>query len=310
MAQDILKFAEEYSMATDEVEIILGEPLKEHTSFHVGGNAQIFVRPYSEEALANGLTLCRRFGLPRHILGKGTNLLVSDKGVKGVVFDLTTLAGWKIEADGPEGPTLFSRTGSLLRQLAKAAAEASLSGLEFAHGIPGTLGGALYMNAGAYGGEMKDITEMVRLMDPAGRIFELSGEEMDFGYRHSRMEGSEDIILSAVLRLQPGNREEIEEKMRDLSQRRRDKQPLEYPSAGSTFKRPAGYFAGQLIEEAGLKGFSLGGAQVSEKHAGFVINTGGARARDIYDLCEEVSRRVLENSGVPLEREVRTWGEF
>ena len=305
MAQEILKFAEEYSMATDEVEITFGEPLREHTSFRAGGNAQIFVRPYSEEALTAGLELCRRFGLKRHILGKGTNLLVSDKGVPGVVFDMTSLAGWKIE-----GQTLFARSGSLLKNLAKAAAEVSLSGLEFAHGIPGTLGGALYMNAGAYGGEMKDVVRQVYLMDPAGRPFELSGEEMEFAYRRSRMEGSEDIIIGALLELKPGDKEAIEALMRDLSQRRRDKQPLEYPSAGSTFKRPEGYFAGQLIEEAGLKGFAVGGAQVSEKHAGFVINKGGAKARDIYDLCEEVSRRVLAHSGVTLEREVRLWGDF
>ena len=305
MAQEILKFAEEYSMATDEVEIIFGEPLREHTSFRVGGNAQIFVRPYSEEALAAGLGLCRRFGLERHILGKGTNLLVSDRGVSGAVFDMTALAGWKIE-----GQTLFARSGSLLKNLAKAAAEESLSGLEFAHGIPGTLGGALYMNAGAYGGEMKDVVRQVYLMDPAGRPFELSGEDMEFGYRHSRMEGSEDVIIGALLELKPGRQEEIETLMRDLSQRRRDKQPLEYPSAGSTFKRPEGHFAGQLIEEAGLKGFAVGGAQVSKKHAGFVINTGGAKARDIYDLCEEVSRRVRDHSGVNLEREVRLWGDF
>lgn len=305
MAQEILKFAEEYSMATDEVEITFGEPLREHTSFRVGGNAQIFVRPYSEEALGAGLELCRRFGLKRHILGKGTNLLVSDKGVPGVVFDMTSLAGWKIE-----GQTLFARSGSLLKNLAKAAAEASLSGLEFAHGIPGTLGGALYMNAGAYGGEMKDVVRQVYLMDPTGRPFELSGEEMEFAYRRSRMEGSEDIIIGALLELKSGDKEAIEALMRDLSQRRRDKQPLEYPSAGSTFKRPEGHFAGQLIEEAGLKGFAVGGAQVSEKHAGFVINKGGAKARDIYDLCEEVSRRVLAHSGVTLEREVRLWGDF
>ena len=305
MAGDILCFAEDYTVATDEVEIVLSEPMREHTSFHIGGNAQVFVRPYSEEALAIGLELCRAYELPRHILGKGTNLLVSDAGLRGVVFDMTTLCGWRFD-----GGRLFSLAGSLLRNLAKAAAERSLTGLEFAHGIPGTLGGALTMNAGAYGGEMKDIVESVRLMDADGKIRELSCGEMDFGYRHSRMEGSDDIILSAVLRLAPGEREAIEEKMRELGERRREKQPLEYPSAGSTFKRPEGHFAGQLIEEAGLKGFTVGGAQVSEKHAGFVINTGNATARDVYALCEEVSRRVWENSGVRLEREVRLWGDF
>ncbi len=305
MAGDFLRFAEDYTVSTDEVQIVFGEPMREHTSFHVGGGAQIFVRPYSEEALAVGLDLCREYELPRYILGKGTNLLVSDTGVKGVVFDMTALTGWRFDGD-----SLFALSGSLLRNLAKAAAERSLSGLEFAHGIPGTLGGALTMNAGAYGGEMKDITESVRLMDAKGQIREISAAEMDFGYRHSRMEGSDDIILSAVLRVRPGEREAIEARMRELGERRREKQPLEYPSAGSTFKRPAGHFAGQLIEEAGLKGFAVGGAQVSEKHAGFVINTGRATARDVYTLCEEVTRRVREHSGVELEREVRLWGDF
>ena len=305
MAQEILKFAEEYSMATDEVEITFGEPLREHTSFRVGGNAQIFVRPYSEEALGAGLELCRRFGLKKHILGKGTNLLVSDKGVSGVVFDMTSLAGWQIE-----GQTLFARSGSLLKNLAKAAAEASLSGLEFAHGIPGTLGGALYMNAGAYGGEMKDVVRQVYLMDPAGHPFELSGEEMEFAYRRSRMEGSEDIIIGALLGLKPGDKEAIEALMRDLSQRRRDKQPLEYPSAGSTFKRPEGHFAGQLIEESGLRGYRHNGAAVSEKHCGFIVNEGSATASDIYALIQEVRTKVLEHTGVELTPEVKMWGSF
>ncbi|MBP3729151.1 MAG: UDP-N-acetylmuramate dehydrogenase [Lachnospiraceae bacterium] len=305
MTGSLLKFAEDYTAATDETEIIFGEPMREHTSFQIGGSAQVFARVYSEEALAIGLELCRRYGLPRYILGKGTNLLVSDKGLRGVVFDMTTLAGWKVE-----GTRLWAAAGTLLRQLGKAAAKASLTGLEFAHGIPGTLGGALFMNAGAYGGEMKDITESVRIMGPEGRIRELDGAEMAFGYRSSRMEGSDEVIVSAVLRLEKGEAAAIEERMRELSEKRREKQPLTYPSAGSTFKRPPGRFAGQLIEEAGLKGFQIGGAQVSEKHAGFVINAGGASARDVEALCREVIRRVEETSGVTLEREVRLWGEF
>ena len=182
--------------------------------------------------------------------------------------------------------------------------------LEFASGIPGSLGGAVFMNAGAYGGEMKDIMISARVMNRRGEIRELSAEELQLSYRHSALEESGEILISAGLRLTPGKREDIEEKMRDLNERRRDKQPLNYPSAGSTFKRPAGHFAGQLIEEAGLKGFAVGGAQVSEKHAGFVINKGGASARDVMELCRQVKEKVKENSGVDLELEIRLLGEW
>ena len=246
-----------------------------------------------------------REDLPVFIFGKGTNLLVSDRGVPGAVFDMTGLDAVRIE-----GTKITAQAGALLKNVAKAAAEESLTGLEFAHGIPGSLGGAVVMNAGAFGPEMKDVVESVRLMDRYGQIREVPAAEMDFGYRHSRLEESGEIVLSAVLALEKGERDAIEAKMRELGDKRREKQPLSTRNAGSTFKRPAGHFAGKLIEEAGLKGFSLGGAQVSEKHAGFVINTGTATAKEVWKLCCEVQRIVKERSGVDLELEVRTWGEF
>ena len=300
-----MKLAEDYTVATDEVEIVFGEPMREHTSFRLGGGAWLYCKPYSEEALAIGLKLCRREDLPVYILGKGTNLLVSDRGVFGAVFDMTGMDEIRVE-----GTRVTAQAGALLRNVAKAAAEASLTGLEFAHGIPGSLGGAVVMTAGAFGPEMKDVVESVRLMDDRGRIRELPAAEMDFGYRHSRLEESGEIVLSAVLALSPGEKESIEARMRELGDKRREKQPLNTRNAGSTFKRPAGHFAGKLIEEAGLKGYTLGGAQVSEKHAGFVINTGTASAKEVYRLCGEVQRLVKEKSGVELELEVRLWGEF
>ena len=302
---DIIKLAEDLTVATDEVEIVFGEPMREHTSFRLGGGAWIYIKPYTEEALKTGLQLCLREELEVFILGKGTNLLVSDRGVPGAVFDMTGMDGIWLE-----DTKITAQAGALLKNVAKAAAEASLTGLEFAHGIPGSLGGAVVMNAGAFGPEMKDVVESVRLMDRYGQIREVPAAEMDFSYRHSRLEESGEIVLSAVLTLAEGDREAIEAKMRELGDKRREKQPLSTRNAGSTFKRPAGYFAGKLIEEAGLKGFTLGGAQVSEKHAGFVINTGTASAREVWQLCCEVQRIVKEKSGVDLELEVRTWGAF
>ncbi|MBQ4425751.1 MAG: UDP-N-acetylmuramate dehydrogenase [Oscillospiraceae bacterium] len=305
MSYDVLQYAEDYTVRTDEVEIVLGEPMRYHTNFRIGGSAELFVSPYSEDALAIGLEMCRKREIPYTVIGRGSNLLVSDRGIRGVVFDLSTLTGYRFD-----GNTVFALAGTTLAALAGKAAERGLSGLEFAAGIPGSLGGAVFMNAGAYGGEMKDIVESARVMDEAGRIRTLSAEELELSYRHSKLEETGEILLSAVLRLKSGDRAEIERTMQELAEKRRDKQPLNYPSAGSTFKRPAGHFAGKLIEEAGLKGFSVGGAQVSEKHAGFVINKGGATAADVMALCREVQARVKENSGVDLELEVRLVGEW
>jgi len=305
MAQDILKLAEDYTVATDEVEIVLGEPMREHTSFQLGGSARVFVRPYSEEALSIGLKLCALQELPVYILGKGTNLLVSDSGVDGVVFDMTGMNEWHIE-----GTKLYAEAGALLRNVAKGAAEESLSGLEFAHGIPGSVGGAVCMNAGAFGGEMKDVLERVRLMDRMGNVREVPADQLEMGYRRTRIEESGDIVLAAVFSLTPGEKEAILGKMREIGDKRRANQPLNTRNAGSTFKRPEGNFAGKLIDECGLKGFAIGGASVSDKHAGFVVQDGRASAKDVMAVCREVSRIVEEKTGVRLEMEVRTWGRF
>lgn len=302
---DLIKWAEALSLATDEIEIIFGEPLREHTSFRIGGSARIFLRPFSEEAFCLAVKRCRLEEIPVYILGRGTNLLVSDGGVEGAVIDMTALNDIRIDED-----IMTLAAGTLLSGAAKRATEASLSGLEFAHGIPGTLGGALVMNAGAYGEEIGDMVLSVRVLDAAGRIITRSREEMEFGYRKSALEERGDIVLSATLQLAKGDKQQIEEKMRQLGEQRRAKQPLEKRSAGSTFKRPPGDYAGRLIEAAGLKGFAVGGASISEKHAGFVISDGTASARDVYELCQIVRRRVMEDSGVMLQMEIKTWGKF
>ena len=244
--------------------------------------------------------------LPYFILGNGSNLLVSDKGYRGAVIQL-----WKNVSDiQVEGCLIQAKAGASLAKIAAQALEAGLTGMEFAAGIPGTLGGAVVMNAGAYGGEMKDILKEALVMDGEGRIFTLTKEELKLGYRTSIVKEKGYIVLAAVLELQPGDREEIRKLMEDLKQRRGEKQPLDMPSAGSTFKRPEGYFAGKLIMDAGLRGFSVGGAQVSEKHCGFVVNTGGASASDVLALIREVQKRVREKFGVELETEVKFLGEF
>ncbi len=305
MGYDVLKLAEDYTVATDDVEIILGEPMREHTSFRLGGSAEVFIRPTSEEALSIGLALCSRMEVPYWVLGKGTNLLVSDRGVRGAVFDMTGLDAWHIE-----GNRLFAQAGCPLRVIAKGAADESLTGLEFAHGIPGSLGGAVTMNAGAFGSEMKDILESARLMNARGECRDVPVEELGLGYRKSEMEESGEIVVSAVLKLKKGDQETIEARMKELGDKRIANQPINTRNAGSTFKRPAGYFAGKLIDDAGLKGFKIGGAMVSEKHAGFVVNDGTATASEVYKLCQEITRIVKEQSGVELEMEVRTWGSF
>lgn len=250
--------------------------------------------------------ICKEEKLPYFILGNGSNLLVSDKGYRGAVIQL-----WKNVSDiRVEGCLIQAKAGASLAKIAAQALEAGLTGMEFAAGIPGTLGGAVVMNAGAYGGEMKDILKEALVMDGEGRIFTLTKEELKLGYRTSIVKEKGYIVLAAVLELQPGDREEIRKLMEDLKQRRGEKQPLDMPSAGSTFKRPEGYFAGKLIMDAGLRGFSVGGAQVSEKHCGFVVNTGGASASDVLALIREVQKRVREKFGVELETEVKFLGEF
>jgi UDP-N-acetylmuramate dehydrogenase len=282
------------------------EPMKKHTTFRIGGAADYYVTPHSSEEIAGVIAACRESNIPYYILGNGSNLLVSDRGCRGVILQI-----FKNYNDiFVEGTCLSAKAGALLSRIAKKALEHSLTGMEFAAGIPGTLGGAAVMNAGAYGGEMKDILEDVTVLSENGDILTLSKDELEMGYRSSRIAREGYIVLEAKLRLQNGSREEIAARMEELKEKRTSKQPLEYPSAGSTFKRPEGYFAGKLIMEAGLRGFSVGDAQVSEKHCGFVINKGEATAEQVRELMREVVRRVEENSGVRLEPEVKMVGEY
>lgn len=278
-------------------------PLSTLTSFRVGGPARFVARPGSAEELAELLQAARAENFPYVVLGRGSNVLASDEGYGGLVV---LLSGFdRIEA---EGEILRAGAGVLMGTLAQAALEAGLSGLEFASGIPGTLGGGLFMNAGAYGGELCQVVESVDVLLPDGTVRTLSNEEMAFSYRRSVLQTKPWLALSAVIRLRAGDREEIRAAMRDLSARRRDKQPLEFPSAGSTFKRPEGNFAGALIEQASLKGVRIGGAQVSDKHAGFIVNTGGASSRDVQELVRYVQEQVEKRSGILLEPEVRFLG--
>ncbi len=277
------------------------EPMKDHISFKVGGTADLFIKPATVQQCADTVTFCNQQQLPLHFLGGGSNLIVHDFGIRGGVLstgglnDLELLDGCRIRCGA----------GVKLSRLCSFALEHSLTGLEFAWGIPGTLGGAVFMNAGAYDGCMKDVLESSTHLTRDGECVTWSAEQVKLGYRTSAYQKNDFLITEAVLQLRPGSQEQIRNKMDDLMNRRREKQPLEYPSAGSTFKRPEGYFAGALIEQCGLKGATVGGAQVSEKHAGFVINAGGATSSDIIMLIEKVQKDVFDRTGVMLEREVR-----
>ena len=286
--------------------VLLEEPMKRHTTFRIGGPAEVFVMPGNLEEVQRILEICRTEDLPYFILGNGSNLLVSDRGYRGVVIQLDRNFG-EVKVEGTE---IHASAGALLSTIAVAARRASLTGFEFAGGIPGTLGGAVVMNAGAYGGEMKDVLRKVMVMDQSGKVFEIPAEELQMGYRTSIIKTAGYIVLGAVLSLKEGNLEEIKMLTRKLSEQRTSKQPLEYPSAGSTFKRPEGYFAGKLIMDSGLRGYRVGGAQVSEKHCGFVINTGDATAEDVCSLMKHVTEIVYAKFGVTLEPEVKFLGEF
>ena len=286
--------------------VLLEEPMKRHTTFRIGGPAEVFVMPGNLEEVQRILEICRTEDLPYFILGNGSNLLVSDRGYRGVVIQLDRNFG-EVKVEGTE---IHASAGALLSTIAVAARRASLTGFEFAGGIPGTLGGAVVMNAGAYGGEMKDVLRKVMVMDQNGKVFEIPAEELQMGYRTSIIKTAGYIVLGAVLSLKEGNLEEIKMLTRKLSEQRTSKQPLEYPSAGSTFKRPEGYFAGKLIMDSGLRGYRVGGAQVSEKHCGFVINTGDATAEDVCGLMKHVTETVYAKFGVTLEPEVKFLGEF
>lgn len=280
--------------------------MKAHTTFRTGGCARYLVEPQSAEQLRRVIELCRESGMPYYIVGNGSNLLVSDDGYDGVIIHLfKNMSGCHVEGD-----RMVLQAGVLLVRAASLARKEELTGLEFASGIPGTIGGALVMNAGAYGGEMKDVVRSVRVLTREGELREYTNEEMQFGYRKSRITGEESVVLEAVLELAKGDPEKIQNRMDELKGQRLSKQPLEYASAGSTFKRPEGYFAGKLIQDAGLRGFRVGDAQVSEKHCGFVINRGNATSEEIARLIREVQKRVYENSGVKLETEVKFLGKF
>ena len=282
------------------------EPMSRHTTFRIGGNADYFVKPGNADEVAAVIAVCREYNIPYFILGNGSNLLVSDDGYRGMIINIMD----NMDSVTVDGRIITAQAGAMLVRVSVMARDNALTGLEFASGIPGTIGGAVYMNAGAYGGEMKNVVKTVRAIDEYGRIYELDSEKMDFSYRHSIVEERKLIVLEVTLELEHGSREAIDDRMKELAEARRSKQPLEYPSAGSTFKRPEGYFAGKLIMDAGLRGYSVGGAQVAEKHCGFVINRGNATAADVRTLMQNVSDIVEEKFDVRLEPEVKITGEF
>lgn len=299
------KLVEELQRIVGEDGICLEEPMSRHTTFGVGGPADVMIWP-DEEELPQALHLCRQWGEPFCIIGNGSNLLVGDGGIRGVVIGLRR----GHEVLRAEGDVLTAGAGVLLPRAAQFAAQHGLSGLEFAAGIPGTAGGAVVMNAGAYGGEMKDVIGSVTVLDTDGTRRHLTCAQLDLGYRRSSVQKQDCIVTEVRLKLVKGDPDAIRSRMEELTEKRREKQPLEYPSAGSTFKRPKGYFAGKLIMDAGLRGFRIGGAQISEKHCGFVINRGGATAQEIRTLMSEVSAKVERQFGVRLEPEVKMIGEF
>ena len=279
-------------------------PMKELTSFRLGGEADLVLYPKDEEELIKGVRLCRKHHIPYMVMGKGTNLLISDQGLPGVILALQKGCD-SIEV---HGDTIYAQSGALLKDVAEKAADYALTGMETLHGIPGSVGGAITMNAGAYGGETKDVVAGVRALCKDGEVREFTNEQMNFRYRGSLVEDEDLIVLGATYQLKKGNQEEIRESMEDFWNRRVSKQPLEWPSAGSTFKRPEGYFAGKLIDDAGLRGLRHGGAQVSEKHCGFVINRDHASTKDVVELIEIIQKTVFDKFGVLLETEIKVIG--
>ena len=287
-------------------QFIFNAPMREHTTFKIGGAADVLIFPSSAEDVSKIFKLVGEFKLPCTILGNGSNVLIRDKGIRGVVIKFTEKFFGNMRC---EGQRLFACAGAELRGVSNFAAENGLTGMEFAVGIPGSIGGAIFMNAGAYDGEMKNAVAGVKAVNRAGELVEFSGASLDLGYRHSIFQENGCAICEVELILQRGNVDDIRRKMADFTERRESRQPLDMPSAGSTFKRPKGHFAGTLIDKTGLKGLRVGGAMVSEKHAGFVVNTGGATADDVLKLIAEVKRRVCEAHGVTLTPEVRIIGE-
>ena len=289
-----------------EERVFTGEAMSRHTTFKIGGPADYFLMPDKDTDVGRIVKICKESAIPYFILGNGSNLLVGDGGYRGAVIQIYK----NMSAVTVEGTEITVQAGALLSSVAAAAKNAALTGFEFAGGIPGTMGGAVVMNAGTYGGEMKDVLTEVTVMDEEGEIVTLPADKLELGYRTSIIKTAGYIVLEAKLQLKEGNPEVIRETMKDLTIRRTTKQPLEYPSAGSTFKRPEGYFAGKLIMDSGLAGYQVGGAQVSEKHCGFVINAGGATARDVRTLMDNVRDIVYKKYGVTLEPEVKFLGDF
>lgn len=287
-------------------QVLIQEPMKNHTTFRIGGPADCFIRPQDAGQVERILHICRENGMPWFVLGNGSNLLVSDQGFPGVIIQIFR----NMSTIRVNGERLVVQAGALLSAVASRALKEGLSGLEFASGIPGTMGGAVVMNAGAYGGEMKDVIESVTVLDGDGKIRCLTREELQMGYRTSLVKKEGYTVLEAVLKLEQGDPAVISARMEELKEQRVSKQPLEYPSAGSTFKRPEGYFAGKLIMDSGLRGFQVGGAQISQKHCGFVINTGDATAQDVVQLISQVQDIVYEKFQVKLEPEIRFLGTF
>ena len=300
------KVIEKFRNLLGKDRVLVDEPMKCHTTFRIGGPADFFLLPSTVDEVRGILEICREEELPYFILGNGSNLLVSDKGYRGVIIQLYR----NFSNISVEGNEICASSGALLSQIAAAARNASLTGFEFAGGIPGTLGGAVFMNAGAYGGELKDVLKEAVVMTEQGEILTLPVEKLDMGYRTSRIKKAGYLVLEARLVLEQGDMDKIRDITKDLTEKRVSKQPLEYPSAGSTFKRPEGYFAGKLIMDAGLRGYQLVDSQVSEKHCGFVINKGNATAADVLTLIENVREKVQEQFGVTLEPEVKFLGEF
>lgn len=295
----------EFEKVLEAGQILENEPLERHTTFRVGGVADLFLTPTAKQ-LPQILEIISREQIPLTIIGNGSNLLVGDKGIRGVVIEI----GRQMSEVKVEGESVTASAGALLSVTAQKAYQNGLSGMEFAAGIPGSTGGAVVMNAGAYGGEMKDIVASVKVLTKDGKVIEISKEEMDFSYRHSCVIEKEYLVLEVTFKLKRADKAQILEQMEELKERRISKQPLEYPSAGSTFKRPKGYFAGKLIMDAGLADFTIGGAAVSKKHCGFVINKGGATAADVLAVIRHVQKTVKDQFDVDLETEVKLLGEF
>ena len=291
--------------AMPELVIRTEEPMSKHTTFRIGGAAEVFAAPDARE-LPQLLAMAKGADVPVTVIGNGSNLLVGDRGIAGLVIEI----GERMSEVRIEGTILVAGAGALLSKAAQTAAAAGLGGLEFAAGIPGSVGGAVVMNAGAYGGEMKDVLQSVKVLTEEGELLILTTEDLELGYRHSCVPERKYIVVEATMELSAKPEEEIRAYMAELRAKRAEKQPLEYPSAGSTFKRPEGYFAGKLIMDAGLRGYTVGGAQVSEKHCGFVINKGGATAADVRQLMQDVHDRVKEQFDVELEPEVKMIGSF